>query len=91
MNVQAILRFPVVCPSCGDETLFSAPARTIADALSSGTRIALRADCCGLLPWFASELEIEQIREYADIHNLSTALAGNNELPVTYRIRDCDV
>jgi hypothetical protein len=78
MNVQAILRFPVVCPSCGGETLFSAPARTISEALSAGTPIALRANCCSTLQWFASELEIEQIREYADIHRLRTALAGNN-------------
>jgi hypothetical protein len=67
MNVRTVLRFPVVCPSCGNETLFSAPLRTIAEALSAGAQIALRADCCGMLQWFASELEIEQIREYADM------------------------
>jgi hypothetical protein len=69
MNVQAVLRFPVVCPSCGSETLFSAPVGTIAEALSAGTHIALRADCCGKPQWLASQLEIEQIREYADIHS----------------------
>lgn len=67
MSIRAVLRFPVVCPSCDCETLFSAPAQTIAEALSAGTQIALRADCCGRLQWFASALEIEQIREYANI------------------------
>jgi hypothetical protein len=67
MNVRAVLRFPVVCPGCGGETLFSAPARSIAEALRAGTQIALRAACCGMSPWFASDLEIEQIREYAEI------------------------
>jgi hypothetical protein len=69
MNTGAVLRFPVVCPTCGHETLFSAPARTIAEALSAKAQIALIADCCGMLQWFASELEIEQIREYAGIHS----------------------
>ena len=72
MNVRAILRFAVVCPSCGCETLFRAPARTIAEALSAGTQIALSADCCSMLHWFASDLQIEQIREYADVYRLAS-------------------
>ena len=71
VNAHAILHFPVVCPACGRETLIGASTRVIAEALSAGTQIALRAGCCAL-EWFASELEIEQIREYASIHDLGS-------------------
>jgi hypothetical protein len=71
-SAQAVLHFPIVCPACGRETLITASAQVIAEALSAGTHIALRTGCCSLLEWYASELEIEQIREYADIHKLTS-------------------
>jgi hypothetical protein len=71
-SAQAVFHFPIVCPACGRETLITASAQVIAEALSAGTQIALRAGCCSMLEWFASELEVEQIREYAGIHNLTS-------------------
>jgi hypothetical protein len=72
-SASAVLRFPIVCPTCGCETLITASARAIAEALNAGTQIVLRAGCCATFERFASELEIEQIREYADIHNLASS------------------
>jgi hypothetical protein len=72
VSLQSVVRFPVVCPGCGRETLISASAQTIADALSAGSPIALQAPCCSLPAWLASNLEMEQISEYAGIHSLAS-------------------
>jgi hypothetical protein len=64
---EEVLRFPILCPACGAETLFSAPVALIVQALATGGPIALRTGCCNGREWMASALEIEQISDYADI------------------------
>ena len=57
------IRFPVTCPECGNELLTEFPVSIVADALVKGTKITLYAYCHDAI-WDASELELEQIREY---------------------------
>jgi len=61
------LRFPVVCASCGRESLFNALRSEITRALTTRGPIRLSSPCCDNEGWFASEIETEQIRQYADL------------------------
>jgi hypothetical protein len=36
----------------------------ITDALTNGSKLRLRAGCCFEVTWDATEVEVEQIREY---------------------------
>jgi hypothetical protein len=57
------LRFPIVCPRCSEESLSALPLSVIAEALTNGSRLGLRARCCDVT-WDATEAEREQLREY---------------------------
>jgi hypothetical protein len=57
------VRFPAACPKCGRERLAELPLEEVADALRRGTDICLVATCHEVI-WAATELELEQIREY---------------------------
>jgi hypothetical protein len=59
-----ILRFPTVCPRCSKESLNALPLSVITDALTNGSKLRLRAGCCFEVTWDATEVEVEQIREY---------------------------
>jgi hypothetical protein len=59
-----ILRFPTVCPRCSMESLSALPLSVITDALANGSKLRLRAGCCFEVTWDATEVELEQIREY---------------------------
>jgi hypothetical protein len=59
-----ILRFPTICPRCSKESLSALPVSVIADALTNGSKLRLRAGCCFEVTWDATEGEREQIREY---------------------------
>ena len=58
-----IVRFPAACPKCGRERLTEFPLDEVADALQRGSDICLVATCHDVI-WTATELELEQIREY---------------------------
>lgn len=60
---EPIVRFPVACPKCGRERLTEFPVDVVADALKKGLDICLVATCHDVV-WTATELELEQIREY---------------------------
>jgi hypothetical protein len=60
---ELTVRFPVTCPNCGSERLTEFPVNVVADALLRGEDICLVATCHDVI-WDASELELEQIREY---------------------------
>ena len=57
------VRFPAACPACGRERLTEFPLDDVTDALQKGSDIYLVATCHDMI-WTASELELEQIREY---------------------------
>jgi hypothetical protein len=57
------VRFPAACPKCGRERLTEFPLDEVADALQRGSDICLVATCHDVI-WTATELELEQIREY---------------------------
>jgi hypothetical protein len=57
------VRFPVTCPICAQAQLTELPVALIAEALMVGSSIRLHASCHDVY-WDATELEIEQIREY---------------------------
>ena len=62
MNHHTV-RFPAACPQCGRERLAEFPLDEVADALQRGSDISLVATCHDVV-WTATELEMEQIREY---------------------------
>jgi hypothetical protein len=57
------VRFPVTCPICARALLTELPVALIAEALIVGSPIRLHASCHDV-HWNATELEVEQIREY---------------------------
>jgi hypothetical protein len=57
------IRFPVTCPLCARALLTELPVGVIAGALIVGSSIRLHASCHDVY-WDATELEVEQIREY---------------------------
>jgi hypothetical protein len=57
------VRFPVTCPICARVLLTELPVALIAEALIVGSPIRLHASCHDVY-WDATELEVEQIREY---------------------------
>jgi len=63
MSEPATFRFPAACPKCGREQLAEFPVDVVADALQRGSDICLVAICHDVI-WTATELELEQIREY---------------------------
>ena len=59
-----ILRFPTICPRCSKESLSALPLSVVVKALTNGSNLRLRAECCFEVTWDATEAEREQIREY---------------------------
>jgi hypothetical protein len=62
VNVPKV-RFPVVCPTCGLETLGEYPVAALAAALIDRGPIILHSNCHEV-SWTATDIEVEQIREY---------------------------
>jgi hypothetical protein len=60
---EPAVRFPVNCPLCARSLLSELPVGVIAEALIVGSSIRLYASCHNVY-WDATDLEIEQIREY---------------------------
>jgi hypothetical protein len=61
-----IVRFPVKCPCCGQESLAREGLDVIMNRFSDDRPIKLRADCeYHRLVWVASEIERNQIQDYA--------------------------
>jgi hypothetical protein len=67
LKADSVLRFPITCPICGDETLFLASAAKITNALATGVPIWLIVECCGGVEWIASASEVDQITQYTTI------------------------
>ncbi len=63
---QHRVRFPVICPLCGRESLVELPAASITAAIDEQSPIRLRAACHDV-SWDAAEFELEQIREYLGV------------------------
>jgi hypothetical protein len=63
MKQQSIVKFPVVCPRCGVESLTEVSVDLAAEALMRNEGIQLRAACHNLY-WTASPTEMQQLREY---------------------------
>ena len=59
------LRFPIVCPQCGEEELFNLPVANLADRLLKGAAIEFHVKCHDLR-WSADLIEAEQLREYLE-------------------------
>jgi hypothetical protein len=61
-----IVRFPVRCPCCGQESLAREGLDVIMNRFSNDRPIKLHADCeYHRLVWVASEIERIQIQDYA--------------------------
>jgi hypothetical protein len=63
---NAVIRFPVRCPCCGQESLAASSFDTIVNTLATERRLRLSSDCVHhRAVWVANEIERDQIREYA--------------------------
>src|SRR5258707_7844836 len=60
---QPIVRFPVLCPRCGVESLAEVSVDLAAEALMRNEGIQLKSACHNLY-WTASPAEMQQLREY---------------------------
>jgi len=60
---QPTIRFPVVCPRCGTESLAEVSIALAAEALMRSEGIQLKAACHNLY-WTASPTEMQQLRGY---------------------------
>jgi hypothetical protein len=61
--LKVSVRFPVVCPDCGVETLAAFSMAEVCAALLTNASLPLSTPCHGQV-WNASPLEREQIRGY---------------------------
>jgi hypothetical protein len=61
-----LVRFPVVCPRCGFESLVSFRYDAVNAALQKNHALQLRSPCHAQR-WYASDIELEQIREYCRV------------------------
>ena len=73
---EATVRFPVKCPICGAEALTSFTISEVALAIVSSRRIKLHAICHDGT-WDASDIEMQQIREYLGAVWLNTHAGAN--------------
>jgi hypothetical protein len=64
-ELELTIRFPVTCPKCGRERLTEFPVSVVTEALLWGADICLVATCHDVI-WDATEIELEQIREYLE-------------------------
>ena len=64
--IEPTIKFPVVCPQCGREQLSEMPTDEVVYALTRGSDISLVATCHDVI-WTATELELQQIQEYATV------------------------
>jgi hypothetical protein len=63
---EPMIRFPVVCPDCGEECLAEFSIAVLADSLIRNDKIRLRAVCHDT-GWIASPSEIAQVRAYMSV------------------------
>jgi hypothetical protein len=68
---------PVTCPRCGQESLMRLAVSVVAEALIAAKRLQL-STACHSVEWSATQVELEQIREYLiasciDLHGTSRA------------------
>jgi hypothetical protein len=63
MAQEPVIRFPVFCPVCRQETILRRALGPIAEAIFKGSPITLSAECHEG-EWIASPIERQQIREY---------------------------
>jgi hypothetical protein len=65
------IRFPVTCPLCTRAMVTELPVALVAEALLIGSSIRLHVGCHDV-QWNATDIEIEQIREYLGTGVLSS-------------------
>ncbi len=62
---ESVVRFPVKCPMCGQESSVGITLDTILQTLASDRPIKLHANCAyHRVVWVASDIERRQIRDY---------------------------
>lgn len=76
------IRFPVICPQCGVESLMNLPVAEAASGLMRGS-LKLKGQCLHAA-WNATETEREQIREYLAspiVQQLANVMTRSHEAP----------
>ena len=63
MTAEPVFRFPVIRPTCREETLSTLKVGIVAAALISGRPVRLYAQCHDIY-WDAHPIELDQVREY---------------------------
>lgn len=63
---MSVIRFPVKCPCCGEESLVASRFDAIENIVATERPLTLSANCAHHhVVWVANEIERDQIREYA--------------------------
>jgi hypothetical protein len=76
-----IVRFPVRCPCCGQESLAREDLGAITNRFLNDRPIKLHADCeYHRLMWVASEIERNQIQDYAATAKFSVVTRSRHRM-----------
>jgi hypothetical protein len=75
---HSVVRFPVKCPLCGQESLTGSGLNTIVETLATDRPLKLSADCAyHRVVWVANEIERHQIHDYTEaVHFCADFWAG---------------
>jgi hypothetical protein len=75
------LRFPISCPICGAQELFTIPVAIVVARLLNGVAIEFHVNCHDLR-WNADPREVQQLREYlASVEGIDSQRVSRRRLP----------
>ena len=75
---EFVVRFPVTCPVCNQESIARLSLDAIAHLLATGRPVQLHAKCARhSVAWFANEIERNQIQVHADAVRLTFSRKSN--------------
>ena len=77
--MRQFVRFPIICPECGSESLLARPMADIAQALVSGEKVVLQAPCRHP-EWPASSVELDQVQQYLRVASTLPILKSSRAL-----------
>jgi hypothetical protein len=77
--MRQLVRFPIICPECGTESLLARPLADLARALVSGEDVVLQAPCRHP-EWPASSVELDQVQQYLRVASTLPILKSNRAM-----------
>ncbi len=84
---QCLVRFPITCPRCGNESLTIFRAVAVAVALFEWRSMRLYSPCHEMF-WDASKLELEQIEAYLGTSWIGASPSAVDSVPPLFIISE---